>query len=152
MGWHALRVSEYFSNQAIRFFPAGLSVQETIEELIRLMDLPDPDTALKAVLAREETGPTIVAPGLALPHARLSGFPRIAAAVGICRDGIPSSSGEPIRLFILFLSSKEKTRDHLMFLAAVSSLLQTEGLTAAILQSPTSEAVLEKIREAERAL
>ncbi len=147
-----MHVSDCLTEKAIRFFPAGVSFQQVLEELIGSLELPDPAAALKAVQDREAAGTTMIAPGLAIPHARLPGLSKILAALGICPKGVPHPSGDPIRLFLLFLSPKEKMREHLMFLAGVSSLFQVEGLIDALSQLATAEAVMEKIRAAEKAL
>ena len=39
------------------------------------------DTALHALVAREQESPTIVAPGIAMPHARLEGVDNLVVAV-----------------------------------------------------------------------
>ncbi len=148
----AMRVSDYLSEKTIRFFPAGISLTQVLEQMIRSMDPPEPEIAFKAVMDREEAGATIIAAGLAIPHARLPGISRIIAALGICPTGILHPSGDQIRLFVLFLSPKEKMREHLTFLASVSSLFQTEGLMDTLLQLTAAEAVMEQIRAAEKNL
>jgi len=145
-------VSNRISEKAVHFFPAGTSLQQVFKRLVESLDLPDPKAALKAVQAREETGATVIAPGLAIPHARMAGLPSIVAAVGICPSGVAHPSEEPLRVFILFLSPQEKMHDHLVFLAALSSLLQVEGLTDALLSLSSAAEVLEKIRQAEKKL
>lgn len=41
-------------------------------------------------------------------------------------------------------------QEHLMFLASLSALFQTEGLIDALLQLSTAEAVMKKLRAAEK--
>ena len=145
-------VSNRISEKAVHFFPAGTSLQQVFKSLISSLDLPDPEAVLKAVQAREETGATVIAPGLAIPHARMAGLPSIVAAVGICPSGVAHPSEEPLRLFVLFLSPQEKMHDHLAFLAALSSLLQVDGLIESLGQLSSAADVLEKIRQAEKKL
>lgn len=149
-----IRVSQYLTKDSIFFFPAGPSKQQVFGQLIGSLNLPDPSAALQAILSREEAGSTVIAPGLALPHARIPGITRIAAAIGICPTGVidPHATGEPIHFFVLFLGPASNMREHLAFLAAVSSLFQQEGLLAQVLQLTTPAAVLDKICEAEQVL
>src|SRR5436853_2695359 len=100
-----LRVSDYLTDKTIAFFPAGPSKQQVLGNLIGSLDLPDPGTALKSILAREEAGSTLIAPGIALPHARIMGISKIKAALGICPSGIHYSATEetPVKLMMLFL-------------------------------------------------
>ena len=80
-------VSSYLSEKRIVFFPAGPSKRQVLGSLIATLDLKDPSAAIKLILAREEMGSTIIAPGLALPHARMDGLTKIEAAIGICPTG-----------------------------------------------------------------
>jgi len=149
-----LKVSDYISTKNIAFFPAGPSKKQVLGNLIGSLDLPDPSAALTAILAREEAGSTVIGPGLALPHARLAGISRIAAAVGICPTGVvePRLDGGPIKLFVLFLGPADNMKEHLAFLASVSALFQVEGLVDALTQLNSPDAVLEKIRQTEKTL
>ena len=72
--WNPMRVSDVLSEKSIAFFPAGPSKRQVFGNLIGSLDLPDPSAALKAILAREEAGSTVIAPGVAIPHARFSGI------------------------------------------------------------------------------
>ncbi|MBI3291391.1 MAG: PTS sugar transporter subunit IIA [Elusimicrobia bacterium] len=149
-----VRVSDFLSLKNVVFFPVGSSKQQVFDALVRTTNLPDPSLALQAIMAREQTGTTVIAPGLALPHARIQGLRTIVAALGLCPTGIvdPSSEGGPVRLFLLFLGPSENMRLHLAFLAGASSLFQVEGLSEALLQLTTPEAVIEKIRATEQSL
>src|SRR6185295_18832661 len=108
---------------------SGPSKRQVIGSLIGMLDLKDPSTALRAILSREEMGSTIIAPGLALPHARLEGITGIEAAIGICPTGVtdPHDGGSPIRVYVLFLGPADNMKEHLSFLANVSALFQKEG-------------------------
>ena len=150
-----VRVSDYLSEKHIIFFSAGPSKQQVLGSLIGALDLPDPTAALKAIMTREEAGSTVIAPGLALPHARLSGLGGIKAALGLCPAGVVDATSKepaPIKIFMLFLGPSEDMRTHLAFLASVSSLFQVESLADALLQLTSPDAVLQKIREAEKAI
>src|SRR5262245_59107 len=93
----ATRISDYLSEKTICFFPAGPSKQQVFGQLLASLDLTDTSAALKAILAREESASTIIFPGFALPHARLSGLPKLQAALGLCPGGVIDvrAKGEP---------------------------------------------------------
>src|SRR5205814_1538720 len=78
-----IRITDFLKPDRIVFFPAGPSKRQVLGNLLGTLDLPDPAAALKAILSREEVGSTVIAPGLALPHARISGINQIEAALGI---------------------------------------------------------------------
>jgi mannitol/fructose-specific phosphotransferase system IIA component (Ntr-type) len=149
-----IRVSDILSEKNIAFFPAGPSKRQVFGNLIGSLDLPDPNAALKAILAREEAGSTVIAPGVAIPHARFSGIKHVVAALGICPSGVvdPRAKGGPLHLFVLFLGPVDNMREHLAFLASVSALLQMKNLKEGLLALTTPQAVLEVIRQAEKSL
>ncbi len=142
-----LRVSDYLSEKTIRFFSPDVSQQQILESLVGTLNVADPKTALKELTAREEKGATVITPGLAVPHARLTGLTCIVAALGICSAGVSYAANVGlVRLFLLFLSPQEKMREHLIFLAGVSFLFQQEGLVETLSQLQTPEAVIAQIR------
>jgi mannitol/fructose-specific phosphotransferase system IIA component (Ntr-type) len=148
------QVCSYLSEKNIAFFSAGPSKQQALGTLIGKLDLPDPSVAMKSILAREEAGSTVIAPGLALPHARITGINKIQAALGISPSGIHYSkhAGDPVKLVMLFLGPAENMREHLAFLASVSALFQREELVKDLLSQTSASGVLKKIREAENKL
>jgi nitrogen PTS system EIIA component len=148
-----LRVSDFLTPKTIHFFHSGPSKQQVLGTLISSLQLPDPNVALKAILAREEVGSTIIASGLALPHARIPGITRIQAALGLSATGVlaPRAS-EPIKAFVLFLGPADNMREHLAFLATLSALFQKEGLIQSLVRLHSADEVLSKIRKAEEQL
>lgn len=136
--------------------PAGgkeALVAELVARLCRRLALPEPQLLAAKVLEREKGISTTLDTGLSLPHARVDGLERIAAAVAVPKAPLPAAEGEiPIRVIFLFFSPnrQEFFAAHLQLLREVSSLFQPaliERLHAA--GSPAD--VLTLIREAERA-
>ena len=148
------RISSYFSEKSAVFLPAGLSKQNVLTRLMGAMEISNPEAALKAVMEREAAGPTVIAPGIAVPHARVEGLSKITAALGICPGGVldPAAEGGPIKLFILFVGPTSNMKEHLGFLASVASLFQVDGFGDTLLQQTTPVQILEKIKEAEKTL
>ena len=145
-------VSSYLSEKRIVFYPAGPSKRQVVGNLIGTLDLSDPSAAIRAILIREEMGSTIIAPGLALPHARLDGLIKIEAAVGICPSGVhdPHDGGTPINVFVLFLGPADNMKEHLSFLSSVSALFQKEGFLEKLTKLASPQGVLHAIGQAEK--
>jgi len=145
-------VSSYLSEKKIVFFPAGPSKRQVLGSLISTLDLKDPSSALKLILSREEMGSTIIAPGLALPHARMEGLVKIEASIGICPSGVtdPHDGGAPIRIYVLFLGPADNMKEHLSFLSSVSALFQKEGFIDELTKLASPKGVLHAIRQAEK--
>jgi nitrogen PTS system EIIA component len=146
------KVSDYLSDKKIAFYTAGPSKRQVLGGLLGMLDLPDSTVALKAILAREEMGSTIIAPGLALPHARIEGLEKLQAAVGVCPTGVsdPHAGGTLIRVFVLFLGPADKMTEHLAFLAGVSALFQRKGFIDELCKLATPQGILAAIKKAEK--
>jgi PTS system nitrogen regulatory IIA component len=134
-----LKISDFLNSRNILFFPADLLKQQLFERLIGTLKVPDAALALKAILDREQWGSTMIAPGLALPHARIPGLERIVAAMGICPD----------KIFLLFLGPTGNAQEHLTFLSSVSSLFQTKGFLGEMISLKTPDSVLARLRQLE---
>lgn len=105
--------------------------REAIAELVQLlhghMNHVDPDAAVEAVLAREHVSSTVIAPGLAVPHARFDGLTSPRVAVGTSSRGIDfhTPGDEPVRIVVLVLTPKEDPDAYLRVLAGISKALGT---------------------------
>jgi PTS system nitrogen regulatory IIA component len=146
-------VSSYLSDKKIVFFTSSPSKRQVLGSLIATLDVPDPSAAINAIIAREEMGSTIIAPGLALPHARMEGLKRIEAAVGVCPSGVtdPHDGGTPIRVFVLFMGPADNMKEHLSFLSSVAALFQREGFVDQLSKLASPQGVLLAIKKAEKA-
>ncbi len=88
------------------------------------------ETAIAHVLARERGEPTVLAQGLALPHARLDHLTRMLAAVGLSRDGVDFGlpGGTPVRAILLILTPKSDPGAYLKMLVGLSRLMSQTGM------------------------
>lgn len=85
----------------------------------------DPDAALKAVFAREAAAPTFLAPGVAMPHARLDSIDRTFVAVATSEAGIPfGDGGDKARLVVLVLTPAHAPGAYLRVAASVARRLE----------------------------
>jgi len=104
-----------------------------IHELLELLargGIPlDVAAASEAVLAREKTMSTGMQHGLAIPHARIEGLPRMVCAVGTSRAGIDFGSldGEPSRIFVLTLAPLSGPAPLIQLMVDISRKLDEEG-------------------------
>lgn len=147
----ALLVSDYLALDRIHLFGRAITKDGIFEELVKSLPYPKKQMALNAILEREKSGSTVIGTGIAAPHARLVDVPDIIAALGICPTGVSDSSdGGLIQFFIFFLGPANNMKRNLDFLASVSALFLTEGLSNSLLELATPEAVLAKIREVEK--
>ena len=143
-----LFVSDHLSERSVYFFPAGVPKEEMLFKLVSSLSVPEHSLALNAVLEREKIGGTIVDSAISIPHARLKGLNTIELAIGLCREGLKDQP----RLFFLFLSPREDTKIHLLFLSSLSSMFQTEGFVEELLHLKAPYEVVQKIRQIEKGI
>ncbi|HUW19780.1 MAG TPA: PTS sugar transporter subunit IIA [Sedimentisphaerales bacterium] len=116
-------------------------------DLLRLLayehGIGNVDEAYQAVLARENEIPTIVGPGIAMPHARLEAIDSIVVGVATSEKGIiydRKKTDNPIKLIILTLVPK----------AAPGAYLQAISSLAKICQDPSTAEVVAGLADAEK--
>ena len=100
--------------------PETMSAAEVVRLLAHEVALPlgvDSAVVEVAAMLREESEPTYVGRGMAVPHARVSGSPAAAMYVARCRKGIPWGSGEA-RLIVFTVAAEEAPEQYLQLLSA----------------------------------
>lgn len=80
----------------------------------------DIELATREVLAREELFPTMVAPGFAIPHARIPGLTEPQIAVACIPDGANFGTAVPVKLMILILTPLDDPNMHMQLLSALA--------------------------------
>ena len=99
----------------------GMLLNLLLELLHRHFPEFDRDTAAREVMAREEIFPTVIAPGLAVPHARLTGLEQPLVALGCVPEGVAfGSGGDQVKIMILLLTPQEDPNSHMQLLAALA--------------------------------
>lgn len=99
---------------------------EALATLLRLLEEEtpgrDPQVMLDALIAREALAPTVIYPGIAVPHLRLEGLSRLLLAVGTSVPGIPFNGDvqHPVHAIFLVLTPKNIPDAYLQFLAGLS--------------------------------
>lgn len=102
------------------------------------------DEAYKAVLARENDDPTIVGPGIAMPHAKLEALDQIVVAVATSRQGILYDKRRPdnlIKLIILTLAPKDAPGAYLQTMSCVAKICRDPTTVEVVSSLPTREKI-----------
>ncbi len=86
----------------------------------------DRPAILAALQEREKLGSTGIGRGLAVPHAKHSGVPRLTGAVADFPAGVDFKSldGKPVHTVYLFVSPTDRPSEHLRVLEAISRQLR----------------------------
>ncbi|MDR0644919.1 MAG: PTS sugar transporter subunit IIA [Treponema sp.] len=131
----------------------GTTKEEIINELIDMLvaahKVTDRESALAAVMERENKMSTGMKHGIAIPHGKSQTLSDLVACMGVS-DALVEFDAldkQPCRIFIMTLSPVEKTGPHLQFLAEVSLLFKSEEKRGQILHAQTPEDILRILSE-----
>ncbi|MDE2038710.1 MAG: PTS sugar transporter subunit IIA [Elusimicrobia bacterium] len=150
----AARIDKLLNERAILFPTPGLEKPALLEAAVAACctghGLGQPAPFLARVREREEGISTTLDIGLSLPHARVDGLERIAAALALLPHGAadPRQPGVTIRAMFLFFSPnrREAFTSHLQVLRGVSSLFARPGFFDSLLALREPAQVLELLR------
>ena len=133
-----MNLAEYLSPQRIVFLrnrsKAG-ALRELVDALCRTSPELKRDEVFKAVMEREKTVSSWIAPGIALPHARLPKLGTFLVALGRSRSGLSfdSGDGQPVHLLVLILGDADDVDGHIMLLADVARTVRASALVEKVL-------------------
>jgi PTS system nitrogen regulatory IIA component len=98
---------------------------------------------------REKLNTTGIGEGVAIPHGKLAGLPRLYASFGVCREGVDFASidGKPTYLFFALVAPENSAGIHLKALARISRLFRNREFREAILQAPDAGHIYSLISE-----
>lgn len=116
---------------------------ELLEMLKRHHPALDLETAAREVTAREEIFPTVIAPGLAVPHARMPGM--TAPLLGlVCTPGGVDFKSElgPARVTLLLLTPVDEPNLHLQIISELAKTFNAPGVVESVVGCRTPEEVL----------
>ena len=105
---------------------------------------------VKSIIARERTrGTTGFGKGVAAPHAKIDGLPRVVAAVGRSTQGVDFASldREPVYGVFLILSPDNEPEEHLRAMDLVFRHLQQERFRKFLRQSDSVERIYDLLKE-----
>ncbi|CAN1566535.1 PtsN Phosphotransferase system mannitol/fructose-specific IIA domain (Ntr-type) [Caulobacteraceae bacterium] len=101
------------------------------------------EDVLDALLEREAAGSTGVGHGVAVPHARLKGLPRLRGVFMRLEQPTPFESvdEQPVDLVFALFAPVDSDTEHLRALARVSRLLRQRDLRLQLRQARTAESI-----------
>jgi nitrogen PTS system EIIA component len=99
------------------------------------------EEAIEALKAREAVLPTVISPGVALPHARLEEIDKPLVGIATTRQGIIfDADKDPVHLILLVLTPKNDPSAYLRVLSMLSGALKDIDVPA-FLQTATADDV-----------
>ncbi|MBE6356409.1 MAG: CBS domain-containing protein [Lentisphaerae bacterium] len=113
-----------------------------IELLKRHFPDLDAEYTRREIASREELFPTMVAPGLAIPHARIPGLTEPLTAIACIPGGCDFGGGTPAKVMILLLTPVDDPNLHIQLLSALAAEFEDNSVTEKISQMATAQELL----------
>jgi mannitol/fructose-specific phosphotransferase system IIA component (Ntr-type) len=120
-------------------------LMEMLHHLAMAKDIGNVEDAYNALIERENEIPTIVGPGIAMPHVRLSAINQIIVGIATSKKGINYAGGTsvPVKLVILTLAPKDAPGAYLQAVSSLAKICQNPDTADTVAQLPTAEKVWE---------
>lgn len=134
---------------------AATSKKEVLMELAQVLQAECPDlrtenlyTVLKE---RENLGSTGIGDGIAIPHGKIKGLPRITICFGRSIRGVPfdAMDGKPAHLFFLLLAPESAAAPYLSSLAELSRFLKNSQIREKLMHAQSKQELSEIFATAE---
>jgi len=146
---HISRERIFYLEQTKKFPAIRELVQRTCSRLPHL----DSQHTLEAVQQRESVVSSWVAPGIAIPHARLPELEGFVVSLGLSSKGIEyeSADGGAVHLLILILGDARKADRHIQLLAEVARTFRYPSILQNLLSADSPAEVFRILQNPEAA-
>ncbi|UCD50323.1 MAG: PTS sugar transporter subunit IIA, partial [Phycisphaerales bacterium] len=116
-------------------------IQEMVHALGPALEQGELDDVVAQVIAREEEMPSVVAPGIAIPHGRIRGLTRLVVAVATSQKGIRFNNKADglARLIILILTPHDSPAAYLQALSSLARILEVPGTADKVVALASAE-------------
>lgn len=95
-------------------------------------------TICEALLARHAQG-TLISKGVAVPHARIAGLPRVVSYFLRLREPMLDDSGEPVSMLFILLAPSSADGQHLRALGEVARLMRDDDFSTHLKHATTRQ-------------
>jgi len=101
------------------------------------------------VLRRESLGSTGIGRGVAIPHSRYEGLPRLIGTLGLSKAGIPFDSidSQDVRIIFLLVSRPDQPGPHLHALETIVRVTESDDFISRLLACTTQDQMWNLIEE-----
>jgi nitrogen PTS system EIIA component len=108
------------------------------------------DAVVGEVMRREGLGSTGIGRGVAIPHSRHPGLPRLIGTLGLAPAGIPFDSidGQDVRLVFLLVSRPDQPGPHLHALETIVRVSESDEFLARLVACQTRDEIWALIEDA----
>ena len=144
-----MRMSDFVDKESISADLAASTKEGVIREMVENLRQAgyfkgaDSEDVVKEILRRELLGSTGIGRGVAIPHTKHGSVDRLIGTVAVSRGGVAFESldGEPVQVFVMLISPKDRPGDHLRALENVSRNLRDDTFVRSLRQATTRDMI-----------
>ncbi|HKB03829.1 MAG TPA: PTS sugar transporter subunit IIA [Gemmataceae bacterium] len=105
------------------------------------------DHVVNEIMRREGLGSTGIGRGVAIPHSRYEGLPRLIGTLGLSRNGIPFDSidSQDVRMVFLLVSRPDQPGPHLHALETIVRVSESDEFINRLMACTTRDQIWELI-------
>lgn len=150
-----MRITDILQPGCVRVPLLAKTKQEAIYELVDTLAgaglVNSAEDLKQAVWSREMTRTTGIGHGIAIPHGKVAGCPKLVMAMGKATAPIDFDSidRKPVELIFLLASPVDQTGPHIQALARISRLLTDEQFRDAMKSATSAEDLFGLIKKHE---
>lgn len=118
-------------------------LMEMLQKLAMVRGIGNVEQAHKELIERENQAPTVVGPGIAMPHVRLTAIDQIVVGIATSKNGIQyaGSTSMPVKLIILTLAPKAAPGAYLQAMSSLAKICHEPNTADIVAELPTPEKV-----------
>jgi len=151
-----MQVSDYLDEELVCFLDASTQ-REALSALTHKLDekekLSDREAFFHAILEREKIISTGIGIGVAIPHAKLTGYTDFFIAIGIQKKGgidWQSIDGLPVKLIFLIGGPDNRQTEYLNILSMITTAIKDEQRRKRLMNAQTGREVIAIFKTGER--
>jgi fructose-specific phosphotransferase system IIA component len=153
-----MKITDILNETVVQTNLPGTTKEEIINAMIELAgtqkQVADKERMRTAIFDREKIMSTGVGSGFAIPHGKTDAVDDIVAAFAVTAQPIDYQSldDQPVRLVFLLVGRDNMVGPHIKLLSRISRLMNKEDFRKQLLESETSQEILELFRQEEAAI
>lgn len=142
-----VKIAKYLDQRLISFLLADNrddALYAIVDNLYQNGRLKDKEQFYQAILEREKVVSTGIGMGVAIPHAKLSGYEDFFIGIGILQKGVDWNSfdGNSVRIIFMIGGPDDKQTEYLQILSGLTSAVKDEDKRKKILTLNSTEAIM----------
>lgn len=124
-------------------------IEEMIDMMVAAGKITDKKSALDAVIERERKMSTGMQFGVAIPHGKTTTVDELITAFALKKEGMDFEAldGNPSTIFVMTVSSTNRTGPHIQYLSEISKLLTRPAIRKRLLASESEEDIIRILTE-----